>query len=57
MPHIFVCDFMYIVTCRPEIRARSNRKGIARSAFYVVRIYPLLGNGCVFYVSASRQYK
>jgi hypothetical protein len=28
--------------------ARSSRTGVARSVFNVVRIYPLLGNGCVF---------
>jgi hypothetical protein len=27
---------------------RNNRTGVAGGVFYVVRIYPLLGNGCVF---------
>jgi hypothetical protein len=36
-------------------RYKYNNK--ERCVFYVVRIYPLLGNGCVFYGSASRLYK
>jgi hypothetical protein len=38
---------------RPK-NTRNIRKGIARSVFYLVFIYPLLDNGCVFYGSASR---
>jgi hypothetical protein len=30
---------------------------VTTGVFYVVRIYPLLGNECVFYGSASRLYK
>jgi hypothetical protein len=30
------------------IHARNNRTGVAGGVFYVIRIYPLLGNGCVF---------
>jgi hypothetical protein len=26
----------------------NNSTGVAKGVFYVVRIYPLLGNGCVF---------
>jgi hypothetical protein len=36
-------------------RCKYNNRG--RGVFYVVRIYPLLGNGFVFYGSASRLYK
>jgi hypothetical protein len=36
-------------------RCKYNNRG--RGVSYVVRIYPLLRNGCVFYVSASRLYK
>jgi hypothetical protein len=32
----------------------NNRGG---GVFYVVHIYPLLGNGCVFYGSTSRLHK
>jgi hypothetical protein len=36
-------------------RCKYNNRG--RGVFYVVHIHPLLGNGCVFYGSASRLYK
>jgi hypothetical protein len=32
----------------PALLARNNRTGVAGVVFYVVRIYPFLGNGCVF---------
>jgi hypothetical protein len=31
----------------PTIHARNNRTGVGRGVYYVVRIYTLLGNGCV----------
>jgi hypothetical protein len=31
----------------PTIDAGNNRTGVARGVFYVVRMYPLLGNGRV----------
>jgi hypothetical protein len=36
-------------------RCKYNSRG--RGVFYVVRIYPLLGNGYIFYGSASNLYK
>jgi hypothetical protein len=48
-----VCS-VNIATCKPIVgerlseQARNNRTGVARSVFYVVHIYPLLGNGYVF---------
>jgi hypothetical protein len=43
-------NFRFYATC-----CKYYNRG--RGVFYVVRICPLLGNGCVFYESTSRLYK
>jgi hypothetical protein len=41
---------------KPEIRACNNRTSVARSVFFVVRTYPLLGNGCFLCCGPTRDY-